>query len=31
MGHHFLKPGDFAKISVSKALHFVQSAGLLDA
>jgi hypothetical protein len=31
LGHHFLKPGDFADISVSKVLHFVQSAGLLNA
>jgi hypothetical protein len=31
LGHHFLKPGDFAKISVSKVLHFVQSVGLLNA
>ena len=22
LGHHFLKPGDFADISVSKVLHF---------
>jgi hypothetical protein len=27
--HYFFKPGDFADISVSKILHFVQSAGLL--
>jgi hypothetical protein len=29
LGHHFLKPGDFANISVSKVLHIIQSAGLL--
>jgi hypothetical protein len=29
--HHFMKPGDFADFSVSKVLHFVQSAGLLSA
>jgi hypothetical protein len=29
--HHFLKPGDFADISVSMVLHFVQSEGLLNA
>jgi len=23
LGHHFLKPGDFAVISISKGLHFV--------
>jgi hypothetical protein len=31
LGHHFLKPGDFVKIFVSKILHFVQSVGLLNA
>jgi len=31
LGHHFLKPGDLAEISVSKVLHFVQSAGPLNA
>jgi hypothetical protein len=31
LGHHFLKPGNFANISVSKLLHSVQSAGLLNA
>jgi hypothetical protein len=31
MGHHFLKLGDFANISVSKALHLVHTAGLLNA
>jgi hypothetical protein len=31
LGHHFLKPGDFADISVTKVLHFVQGAGLLNA
>jgi hypothetical protein len=31
LGHHFLKPGDFADISVSKVLHFAHSAGLLNA
>jgi hypothetical protein len=29
LGHHFLKMGDFANISFSRMLHFVQSAGLL--
>jgi hypothetical protein len=27
---HFMKPGDFEDISVSKILHFVQGAGLLN-
>jgi hypothetical protein len=27
---HFMKPSDFEEISVSKILHFVQSAGLLN-
>jgi hypothetical protein len=30
LGHHFVKPGDFEDISVSKILHFVQGAGLLN-
>jgi hypothetical protein len=30
MGHHFMKPEDFKGISVSRLLHFVQSAGLLN-
>jgi hypothetical protein len=30
LGHHFMKPGDFEDISVSKMLHFVQGAGLLN-
>ena len=29
--HHFLKPGDFEDISVSRILHFVQVVGLLNA
>ena len=28
--HHFMKPGDFANISISKVLHSVQSVGLLN-
>jgi len=31
LGHHFMKPGDTEDISVSKILHFVQGAGLLNA
>jgi hypothetical protein len=31
LGQHFMKPGDFADISASRILHFVQSAGLLNA
>jgi hypothetical protein len=31
VGHHFMKPGDFEGISVSKILHFVQGAELLNA
>ena len=31
LGHHFLKPGDFADISLSKVLHFVDSAERLNA
>jgi hypothetical protein len=30
LGHHFLKPADFAGISISKVLHFIQTAGLLN-
>jgi hypothetical protein len=30
LGYHFKKPGDFKAISVSRLLHFVQSAGLLN-
>jgi hypothetical protein len=30
LGRHFMKPGDFADISVSKVLQFVQSAGQLN-
>jgi hypothetical protein len=28
---HFLKTGDLAGISISKVIHFVQNAGLLNA
>jgi hypothetical protein len=28
---HFMKPGDFEDIPVSKILHFAEGAGLLDA
>ena len=31
LGHHFLKPGDFADIALSSLLHFVQSMRLLNA
>jgi len=31
LSHYVLKPGNFADISVSKVLHLVQSAGLLNA
>ena len=31
MGHCFLTQDDFADISISKVLHFVQSVGLLNA
>jgi len=31
LGHYVLKPGNFANISVGKVLHFVHSAGLLNA
>ena len=30
LGHHFMKPADFENISVSRILHFVQGAGLLN-
>ena len=30
LGHHFVKPGDFADVSFSSVLYFVQSAGLLE-
>jgi hypothetical protein len=30
LGHYFMKPGDFEDISVSKVLHFVKGAGLLN-
>jgi hypothetical protein len=30
LSHHFMKQGDFEEISVSKILHFVQGAGLLN-
>jgi hypothetical protein len=30
LGYHFMKPGDFKDIPVSRLLHFVQSAGLLN-
>ena len=30
LGHHFMKPSDFEDISVSRILHFVQGAGLLN-
>jgi hypothetical protein len=30
LGCYFMKPGDFEDISVSKILHFVQGAGLLN-
>jgi hypothetical protein len=30
LGHHFVKPGDFAAVSFSRVLYFVQSAGLLN-
>jgi len=28
---HFMKPGDFENISLSRKLHFVQGTGLLNA
>jgi hypothetical protein len=31
LGHHFMKPGDFESISVSRTLQFVQAVGLLNA
>jgi len=31
LGQHFMKPGDFEDISVSRKLHFVQDASLLNA
>jgi hypothetical protein len=31
LGHHVLKPADFANISISKVLHFIPRAGLLNA
>jgi len=31
LSHRFLKAGEFADISISKVLHFVQSVRLLDA
>jgi hypothetical protein len=31
VGHHFMKPDDFKDISVSRILHYVQGAWLLDA
>jgi hypothetical protein len=30
-GHHFFKAGDFANISISEILQFVNSEGLLNA
>jgi len=30
LGHHFMKSWDFEDMSVSRILHFVQVAGLLD-
>jgi hypothetical protein len=30
LGQHFVKPGDFEDISVSRILHFIQSAELLN-
>jgi hypothetical protein len=29
LDHHFIKPGDFEDIPVSKILHFAQGVGLL--
>jgi len=29
LGPHFMEPGDFELISVSRILHFVESVGLL--
>jgi hypothetical protein len=31
VGHHFMKPGDFEGISVSKILHFFEGVGQLNA
>jgi len=31
LGHHFMKPGDTEDTSVSKIMHFIQGAGLLNA
>lgn len=31
LGQHFLKPGDFDDISISRVLYFVPSLGLLKA
>lgn len=31
LGHHVLKPVDFANISISKMLHLIQSVGVLNA
>jgi hypothetical protein len=31
VGHHFMKPDDFEDISISRILHCVQGAWLLDA
>jgi len=30
LDHHFMEPGDFEDISVSKIMQFVQSVGLLN-
>jgi hypothetical protein len=30
LGYHFMKPGDFKDTFLSRLLHFVQSAGLLN-
>jgi hypothetical protein len=30
LSHHFVKPGDFEDTSVSRILHFVQGAELLN-
>jgi hypothetical protein len=30
LGYHFLKPGNFASISITKVMHFVHSEGLLN-
>jgi hypothetical protein len=31
LGHHFMRPGDFEDISVSRILHVVQDVELLNA